>query len=131
MAIRIGWVGGGRVATGCVIALAITGGWDASVTTAPHFFLVRLGILMVAVLAARAWVSAWPTARSPIREFGVASLFVYWIHVEMAYGRPVSALARSLTFSQASWGYLGLCALLYALVRLKTAVWDQKTLRHG
>lgn len=131
VAIRIGWVGGGLVATGCFLAMAIAGGWDASFTTAPHFFLVRLGILMVAVPAARAWVSAWSTAWSPVREFGVASLFVYWIHVEMAYGRPASALARSLTFSQASWGYLGLCVLLFALVRLKTALWDQRTLRHG
>lgn len=131
-AVRIGWVGGGLVATGCVIALAVTGGWAASSTTAPHVFLVRLGTLMVAVLAARAWVAAWPTtARSPVRELGVASLFVYWVHVEMAYGRPASSLAHSLTFTQASWGWLGLCALLYALVRLKTAVWDQKTSRDG
>jgi len=131
VAVRIGWVGGGLIATGCALAIAIAGGWGASFTTAPHFFLVRLGILMVAVPAARAWVSAWPTARSPVREFGLASLFVYWIHVEMAYGRPASRLAGSLTFTQASWGYLGLCVLLYGLVRVKAAVWDRETVRHG
>jgi uncharacterized membrane protein len=123
LVVRIGWVGGGLVAAGCAIALVLTGGWDASFTTAPHFFLLRLGILMLAVPAARAWVSAWPTTWSPIREFGVASLFVYWIHVEMAYGRPASTLARSLSFTQASWGYVGLCVLLYGLVRLKAAAW--------
>jgi len=123
LVVRIGWVGGGLVSAGCAIAFVLAGEWDASSTTAPHFFLVRLGILMVVVLAARAWMSAWPTTWSPIREFGVASLFVYWIHVEMAYGRPATALDRSLTFTQASWGYVGLCALLYALVRLKAAAW--------
>lgn len=121
LVVRIGWLGGGLVAAGCVLALLLTNGWDASFTTAPHFFLVRLGLLMVAVLAARAWVSAWPAAWSPVREFGVSSLFVYWVHVEMAYGRPASSLFRSLTFAQASWGYVGLCVLLYALVRFKTA----------
>lgn len=134
LVVRIGWVGGGLVAAGCAIAFVLAGGWDASFTTAPHFFLVRLGLLMVAVLAARAWVSAWPTTWSPIREFGVASLFVYWIHVEMAYGRPASTLARSLTFTQASWGYVGLCVLLYALVRLKAAAraaYKQRSSRPG
>ncbi len=121
--VRFGWVGGALVAAGGVFALATPGGWEASFTTAPHFFLVRLGILLMAVPAARVWVLAWPTAWSPVREFGVASLFVYWVHVEMAYGRPVGALFRTLTFSQATWGYLGLCVLLYGLVRLKAAAW--------
>ncbi|HEY6509175.1 MAG TPA: heparan-alpha-glucosaminide N-acetyltransferase domain-containing protein [Vicinamibacterales bacterium] len=124
---RLGWVGVGMVAVGGAMALATKGGWEASFTTAPHFFLVRLGVLLMAVPAARAWAWAWPTAWSPVREFGVASLFVYWVHVEMAYGRPVSQLARSLTFAQASWGYLGLCLLLYGLVRLKTALWDPRS----
>ena len=123
LVVRVGCVGGGLVAAGCATAVVLPGGWDASFTTAPHFFLVRLGLLMVAVMAARAWVSAWPTTWSPVREFGVASLFVYWIHVEMAYGRPASTLARSLSLTQASWGYVGLCVLLYALVRLKAAAW--------
>jgi uncharacterized membrane protein len=132
--VRLGWVGGGLVVGGGAIALGTPGGWDASFTTAPHFLLVRLGILLMAVPAARAWVSAWPTGWSPVREFGVASLFVYWIHVEMAYGRPVSALFRTLTFAQATWGYLGLCVLLYGLVRLKAAAWAayrQRSPHHG
>ena len=57
-----------------------------------------------------------------MREFGLASLFVYWVHVEMAYGRPARALQRELSFWEAAVATLALMALLYGLVRLKAAI---------
>jgi uncharacterized membrane protein len=90
-------------------------------TVAPSFFGLRLGVLLIAlpvalVLAARGRVGAL------LEEFGVASFFVYWIHVEMVYGIVSMSLHRKLTIPQAAVGYVGLCVLLFALVRLKNRI---------
>lgn len=53
-------------------------------TSSPTFFAVRVGILM-AVFAA---LFAIPETRAlePLAAMGRASLFIYWIHVELVYG---------------------------------------------
>jgi hypothetical protein len=90
-------------------------------TSSPTFFFVRLGILTTLVPVAYSWswmmVGRWHL--SPIREFGVASLFVYWIHVEMVYGVLSTPIHRALTFEQALAAMAAFCLFLYSLVRLK------------
>jgi uncharacterized membrane protein len=88
-------------------------------TEAPAYFLIRLGLLMGSVPVAFAWNQQRPDRRSPLREMGYASLFVYWIHVEMAYGRPANPIKGELSFLEATVGYLLLVCVLWALVRLK------------
>ncbi len=86
-------------------------------TTSPTFFFLRLGQVLasmgVAYLAIRAWGSA------PIQEFGRASLFVYWIHVGMAYGILSLPLHRRLPFEAALAALVLFSLILFALVRLK------------
>jgi uncharacterized membrane protein len=91
-------------------------------TIAPSFVGVRLGILLMAMPVALAWAARWP-GRAVLEEFGVSSLFVYWIHVEMVYGIVSLPLHRQLTLPQAGVAYALLCLLLYALVRLKNRYW--------
>ncbi len=69
-------------------------------TSSPTFFFLRLGILVTLVPIAYAW-NALRAGRSPLREFGIASLFVYWIHVEMVYGVVSTPLHRQLPFPAA------------------------------
>ena len=83
-----------------------------------QFFGLRLGILLIALPAAFAW-AARRRGHSPLEEFGVSSLFVYWIHVEMVYGIVSLALHKRLTLGQAAVAYLLLCGLLFGCVRLK------------
>jgi len=90
-------------------------------TIAPSFFGVRLGILLLALPVAFAWAARW-RGRSVLEEFGVSSLFVYWIHVEMVYGIVSLGLHKKLTLPQAIAAYLVLCAFLFALVRLKNRI---------
>lgn len=98
-------------------------------TSSPTFFFVRLGILVTAIPIAYAWNGAW-TGRSPLREFGAASLFVYWIHVEMVYGILTLPIHRRLTFDQA----LAACALfsllMFGLVKLKNRLRKDSLLVH-
>src|SRR5688572_4954277 len=86
---------------------------------APAYFLLRLGLLMAAIPVAFAWNQWRPEGWSPLREMGYASLFVYWIHVEMAYGRPANAIKGDLSFVEATVGYALLVVVLWSLVRLK------------
>lgn len=87
-------------------------------TSSPTFFLVRLGLITTAVSCAYLWMLAIP-GRSPIVEFGVASLFVYWIHVEMVYGFLSFPIRRRLTLVQALIAYILFSLFLFWLVTLK------------
>jgi uncharacterized membrane protein len=88
-------------------------------TSSPTFFFVRLGILIAAVPLAYACMSRLP-GWATIVEFGVASLFVYWVHVEMVYGLPSVAIHRRLTFASALVAFVLFSVFLFGLVRLKT-----------
>ena len=56
------------------------------------------------------WRTSWSRlpGRSPMQEFGIASLFVYWIHVEMVYGVVSTPIHRQLTFASGDRGLRGL-----------------------
>jgi uncharacterized membrane protein len=90
-------------------------------TVAPSFVGLRLGILLIALPVALA-LAVRRRGHSVLEEFGVSSLFVYWIHVEMVYGIPSMSLHRKLTVPQAAVGYIALCVLLFGLVRLKNRI---------
>jgi uncharacterized membrane protein len=90
-------------------------------TGSPTYFFVRLGVLITAIPVAYL-VNRPLGERSVLREFGVASLFVYWIHVEMVYGVASIWIHRALTFEQAVVSYFALCVLLFALVKLKARI---------
>lgn len=90
-------------------------------TSSPTFFFLRLGLLIAALPVAYAWVS-WVPGRSPIAEFGIASLFVYWIHVEMVYGSPSLPLHGRLSFAQALIAFVVFSLFLFWLVKVKDRV---------
>jgi uncharacterized membrane protein len=95
-------------------------------TSSPTFFFLRLGLLIAAIPLAYAW-KIWTPGRSPLVEFGVASLFVYWIHVEMVYGVPSLPLHRRLTFAQALIAFAAFSAFLFWLVRVKARLLPRRS----
>jgi hypothetical protein len=90
-------------------------------TSSPTFFFVRLGVIAGLIPVAYAWSrTRWGRSEpAPLREFGVASLFVYWIHVEMVYGVLSTPLHRALTFVQAQLTMAVFSLFLFSLVRVK------------
>jgi uncharacterized membrane protein len=94
--------------------------WGSS----PAFFLIRTGVITLAVGLAYAWnarsalvlrpgaataegqVERW----SPLQLLGRSSLFIYWIHVEMVYGLISLPLHKRLSH-EAAWGALALFTL--------------------
>ncbi len=96
-------------------------------TSSPTYFFVRLGILIAAIPIARAWTLWWP-GWSPIQDFGRASLFVYWVHVELVYGVATLALHKSLGFWTAVAGFVVTSLVMFALAKVKDQVvgwWDR------
>jgi uncharacterized membrane protein len=90
-------------------------------TSSPTFFALRVGVLITAIPLAYAWTSR-VRGRSPLQELGIASLFVYWIHVEMVYGFLTWPIHRRLTFEQALLAFAVFSIVLYGLVKLKDRV---------
>ena len=102
-------------------------------TSSPTFFFIRLGICTVMLpvafaidhfhaFARRQWQHVFSERDVPgrvISTLGRSSLFVYWIHVEMAYGGLAKPIKRALPLELSLVATVALCALLYAIVRWK------------
>lgn len=92
-------------------------------TTSPTFFFLRVGVLLMSLPVAYAWDKAW-SGRSVLQEFGRASLFIYWIHVELAYGVLSGPIHKTLTLGQAFVAYALFTAALFAVAKVKDQIVD-------
>jgi uncharacterized membrane protein len=91
--------------------------------TSPSFFLVRLGMLLVLLLAAYAWCR-WGLGQvgfSPLIQLGKTSLLVYWVHIELVYGRFHILPPRSQTILGASKGLVTIFLAMLLLSLARTA----------
>lgn len=99
-------------------------------TSSPTFFFIRLGICTAMVpfawgidrfhaFARQTMPSYFSQPDVPGRvlsTLGRSSLFVYWIHVEMAYGGLARPIKRTLPLEVSLVATVALCALLYKIV---------------
>lgn len=54
----------------------------------PGLILIRIGIVLVLLAAGYVWtVNQQPQTLGLMRRFGTNSLLIYWVHVELVYGR--------------------------------------------
>jgi len=82
----------------------------------PLLVLIKLGLLLIVIPFAymchrQPSTQSW----SWIRQFGVTSLLVYWVHIELVYGRWLGGWKESLSVEQtflAATGIIGLMLLL-------------------
>jgi len=75
----------------------------------------RVGAMLV--MLALSWFllrTRPPGRRSPLIVFGQTSLFVYWVHVELAYGSFSYTLRNALTLPWALAAYLLLTVVMFA-----------------
>jgi len=84
--------------------------------TSPARFAYRLGAFLVAtgllyVLEQARWVPLWET----VRRMGQASLLIYWVHVDLVYGRFSRGWRRELSLGETA---LGLLLLLISMALL-------------
>lgn len=95
-------------------------------TSSPTYYFMKIGIMLMLMAAIYLYIqrpfAAVPRnpAWSPMREFGRSSLFVYWIHVELAYGIFSYPLHRKLTIEWSFVAFLVFTALMFGATVLKT-----------
>jgi uncharacterized membrane protein len=120
------------VAVAAAGVLIATGGYAASLlpplyaqtnfwTSSPTFFFLRVGLLLIGVGVAWAWLQRPRAARgrSPLVLLGIDSLFVYWIHVEMVYGLLTSPLHRRLPLPWVAAAFAVFTLLMLGVVVIK------------
>jgi uncharacterized membrane protein len=98
-------------------------------TSSPTFFFLRLGVLISLVPLAYGLSRALPRVSALLEYFGRASLFIYWIHVEMVYGVVSVALHKQLTFAQAVAAFAIFSAFLFGVAKTKdylVARWTER-----
>ena len=80
----------------------------------PSLIYIKSGVILLMVSFAFLWTrqsASW----SWVRQFGVTSLLVYWVHIELVYGHWLGAWKENLTVGQtliAAVGIIGLMLLL-------------------
>ena len=98
-------------------------GHSAFWTTSLSFFLIRVGGMMLALGLAWLWLQRPTAARwSPLLVFGRTSLFVYWVHVEIAYGVFTYPIQRSLPLQ---WS-IPAFALFTGLMLRAAMLWERR-----
>ena len=96
--------------------------------TSPEFFLMRVGFLLLFVLGAYVWCR-WGFGQkgfSPLIQLGNTSLLVYWVHIELVYGKFAILPHRSQGIAGASMGLLTIFLMMLALSLLRTG-WKKGT----
>jgi uncharacterized membrane protein len=91
--------------------------------TSPSFFLLRVGMLLVLLPGAYAWCH-WGLGQagfSPLIQLGKTSLLVYWVHIELVYGRFHILPPHSQTILGASKGLLTIFLAMLVLSLGRTA----------
>jgi uncharacterized membrane protein len=91
-------------------------------TSSPVFFFLRLGVLLSVVPAAYVISRAVRSVSGPLEYFGRASLFVYWIHVEMVYGVMSATIHRRLTLERAVLAFALFSVFLFGVVKLRDRI---------
>jgi uncharacterized membrane protein len=86
----------------------------------PGSFFFRLGLVLLIAYV------GWEVTRrdrgsfSPVRQLGMTSLLIYWIHVEICYGFASRPLHKQLSFGGATLAFVLLLLAMLALSMVKT-----------
>ncbi len=67
----------------------------------PAMVLIKLGVVLAMLALAYLWVKLAPLERwSFFRQLGTTSLLVYWVHIELVYGRWFGIWKEALSVTQ-------------------------------
>src|SRR5437762_300010 len=143
-------IAGGALVAGGFLAAAQPSIYRASSfwTSSPTWFAIRVGILMIALAACyatdrishetknapfdrlragaggvlfRVFVSWW---QIPLARLGRASLFIYWIHVELVYGYASWLWRGRLPLWATAIAFVAFCIAMYGAVILRDRILD-------
>jgi uncharacterized membrane protein len=90
--------------------------------TSPSFFILRIGMLLLMTTAAYLWCRWGPGewGFSPMIQLGKTSLLVYWVHIELVYGKFAILPKHSQGITGASEGLIFIFLAMLVLSLLRT-----------
>ena len=88
----------------------------------PALGLIKLGVVLSTLAVAYLWVNAGLETQkwSVFRQLGTTSLLVYWVHIELVYGRWLGVFKESLSVGQVLLITTFILALMVGLSVLQT-----------
>lgn len=95
----------------------------------PGLVLIKLGTILMLLAFAYLWTLGTSDSWDWIRQLGTTSLIVYWVHVELVYGKLFGYWKERLTVPQAVGASVVLIVLMVGLSLLQTRVWKAAALR--
>lgn len=97
----------------------------------PVLILIKTGVVLIMIAFAWVWnLQSVAKGWSWVRQFGTTSLLIYWVHVELIYGRGLGALKGFLTVPQTVLAAVLTILLMLALSLVwsnRRAVWEWLT----
>jgi uncharacterized membrane protein len=91
----------------------------------PGLTLIKLGVLLILMALSWAWnLGIDPASWSLVRQFGLTSLLVYWVHIELVYGRWLWFFKEKLDYPAVVAMVIAVIGLMLALSMLRTN-WTQ------
>jgi uncharacterized membrane protein len=103
-------------------------------TSSPTYFGIRVGILMLAlamVFAAAEIAASWKLSCHWLERLGRASLFIYWVHVEIVYGYATWPLRQHLHVRQTLVAVAAFSLFMYGVVILRDRLIDSWSRREA
>lgn len=87
----------------------------------PGLTFIKLGVVLTILATSYVWVNYAAASRpSLLRQFGTTSLLVYWVHIELVYGRWFGIWKERLSVGQVMAYTLVLIGLMLLLSLLQT-----------
>jgi uncharacterized membrane protein len=87
----------------------------------PSLIFIKLGAVLVLITFAWVWnLQIGATDWSLVRQFGLTSLLVYWVHVELVYGRWFGFLKEQLSVGQTIFAIVVTVLLMLGLSLIRT-----------
>jgi uncharacterized membrane protein len=86
----------------------------------PSLIFIKLGATLILIAFAWIWNLKLAGNWSWVRQFGLTSLLVYWVHIELVYGRWFGAFKEKLDVGQTVFVALVTILLMLGLSLLRT-----------
>ena len=93
----------------------------------PALVFIKLGITMLILAFAYLWMQTYAASSwSWISQLGTTSLLVYWVHIELVYGRWFGSWKESLGLPQSTAAVVAVVLLMLGLsvARTRLKKWD-------
>jgi uncharacterized membrane protein len=87
----------------------------------PGLIFIKVGVLLMLLSFSYAWNLGLPDGQwSVVRQFGITSLLVYWVHVELVYGKTLWFFKENLSLPQTVAAAAAVTLLMLGVSLLRT-----------